>query len=493
METEKIITSKFTGEGLTFDDVLLLPAYSEVLPREVDTSTQFTRNIRLNVPIVSAAMDTVTESKLAIAMARMGGIGIIHKNMTIAQQAEKVRLVKRSESGMIIDPVTLQPSATIGDAEALMRKYKIGGIPIVDKDDKLVGILTNRDLRFEKNPQRPVTDLMTSENLVTAPFGTTLLQARDILQAHKIEKLPVVDDHNKLIGLITYKDIMKEVDYPNACKDKYGRLVVGAAVGVTHDMLERIDALVKVGVDAVCIDTAHGHSKGVLDAVRLAKKTYPDLDIVGGNVATGAGALALVEAGCDGVKVGVGPGSICTTRIIAGVGVPQLSAIFEAYKAIAHTGVPIIGDGGIRYSGDIVKALVGGASTIMAGSLFAGVEESPGETIILQGRKFKIYRGMGSLGAMQQGSKDRYFQDVEDDIKKLVPEGIEGRIPYKGYLSEVMVQYIGGLRAGMGYCGANTIAELQKAQFVKITNAGMAESHPHDVTITKESPNYSRR
>jgi IMP dehydrogenase len=493
METEKIITSKFTGEGLTFDDVLLLPAYSEVLPREVDTSTQFTRNIRLNVPIVSAAMDTVTESKLAIAMARMGGIGIIHKNMTIAQQAEKVRLVKRSESGMIIDPVTLQPSATIGDAEALMRKYKIGGIPIVDKDDKLVGILTNRDLRFEKNPQRPVTDLMTSENLVTAPFGTTLLQARDILQAHKIEKLPVVDDHNKLIGLITYKDIMKEVDYPNACKDKYGRLVVGAAVGVTHDMLERIDALVKVGVDAVCIDTAHGHSKGVLDAVRLAKKTYPDLDIVGGNVATGAGALALVEAGCDGVKVGVGPGSICTTRIIAGVGVPQLSAIFEAYKAIAHTGVPIIGDGGIRYSGDIVKALVGGASTIMAGSLFAGVEESPGETIILQGRKFKIYRGMGSLGAMQQGSKDRYFQDVEDDIKKLVPEGIEGRIPYKGHLSEVMVQYIGGLRAGMGYCGANTIAELQKAQFVKITNAGMAESHPHDVTITKESPNYSRR
>jgi IMP dehydrogenase len=438
-------------------------------------------------------MDTVTESKLAIAMARMGGIGIIHKNMTIAQQAEKVRLVKRSESGMIIDPVTLQPSATIGDAEALMRKYKIGGIPIVDKDDKLVGILTNRDLRFEKNPQRPVTDLMTSENLVTAPFGTTLLQARDILQAHKIEKLPVVDDHNKLIGLITYKDIMKEVDYPNACKDKYGRLVVGAAVGVTHDMLERIDALVKVGVDAVCIDTAHGHSKGVLDAVRLAKKTYPDLDIVGGNVATGAGALALVEAGCDGVKVGVGPGSICTTRIIAGVGVPQLSAIFEAYKAIAHTGVPIIGDGGIRYSGDIVKALVGGASTIMAGSLFAGVEESPGETIILQGRKFKIYRGMGSLGAMQQGSKDRYFQDVEDDIKKLVPEGIEGRIPYKGHLSEVMVQYIGGLRAGMGYCGANTIAELQKAQFVKITNAGMAESHPHDVTITKESPNYSRR
>lgn len=493
MEIEKIITSKFTGEGLTFDDVLLLPAYSEVLPREVDTSTQFTRNIRLNVPIVSAAMDTVTESKLAIAMARIGGIGIIHKNMTIEQQAEKVRLVKRSESGMIIDPVTLQPDATIGNAESLMRKYKIGGIPIVDSNDTLVGILTNRDLRFEKNPNRPVTDLMTTKNLVTAPSGTTLLQARDILQAHKIEKLPVVDNNNKLIGLITYKDIMKEVDYPNACKDKYGRLVVGAAVGVTHDMLERIDALVKVGVDVVCIDTAHGHSKGVLDAVRLAKKHYPDLDIVGGNVATGAGALALVEAGADGVKVGVGPGSICTTRIIAGVGVPQLSAIFEAYKAIAHTGVPIIGDGGIRYSGDIVKALVGGANTVMAGSLFAGVEESPGETIILQGRKFKIYRGMGSLGAMQQGSKDRYFQDVEDDIKKLVPEGIEGRIPYKGHLSEVMVQYIGGLRAGMGYCGANTIEELQRAQFVKITNAGMAESHPHDVVITKESPNYSRR
>jgi IMP dehydrogenase len=493
METEKIITSKFTGEGLTFDDVLLLPAYSEVLPREVDTSTQFTRNIRLNVPIVSAAMDTVTESKLAIAMARMGGIGIIHKNMTIAQQADKVRLVKRSESGMIIDPVTLKPTAIIADAEALMRKYKIGGIPIVDDNEILVGILTNRDLRFEKNLQRSVTDLMTSENLVTAPFGTTLFQARDILQQYKIEKLPVVDDNNKLIGLITYKDIMKEVDYPNACKDKYGRLVVGAAVGVTSDMLERIDALVKVGVDVICLDTAHGHSKGVLDAIRLAKKHYPNLDVVGGNVATGAGALALVEAGADGVKVGVGPGSICTTRIVAGVGVPQLTAIFEAYKAIAHTGVPIIGDGGIRYTGDIVKALAGGANTIMAGSLFAGVEESPGEMIILDGRKYKIYRGMGSLGAMEKGSKDRYFQDVEDDIKKLVPEGIEGRIPYSGTLSEVMIQYIGGLRAGMGYCGAGTIEDLKKAQFMKITAAGVAESHPHDITITKEAPNYSRR
>jgi IMP dehydrogenase len=493
MEIEKIITSKFAGEGLTFDDVLLLPAYSEVLPREVDTSSQLTRNLRLNIPIVSAAMDTVTESKLAISMARLGGIGIIHKNMTIAQQAEKVRLVKRSESGMIIDPVTLQPNATIGDAEALMRKYKIGGIPIVDKNDYLVGILTNRDLRFEKKPARPVTELMTAENMITAPIGTTLAQAKDILQQHKIEKLPVVGDDNKLVGLITYKDIMKVIDYPNACKDSYGRLVVGAAVGVTQDMLERVDALVNVGVDVICIDTAHGHSKGVLDAIRLTKQKYPGLQIIGGNVATGAGALALVEAGVDGVKVGVGPGSICTTRIVAGVGMPQLSAIFEAYKAIAHTGVPIIGDGGIRYSGDIVKALVGGASTIMAGSLFAGVEESPGETIIYEGRKFKLYRGMGSLGAMQKGSKDRYFQDVEDDIKKLVPEGIEGRIPFKGSLAEIMVQYIGGLRAGMGYCGAATIEDMKKGQFTKITSAGVIESHPHDITITKEAPNYSRR
>jgi IMP dehydrogenase len=493
MEIEKIIKSKFAGEGLTFDDVLLLPAYSEVLPREVDTSSQLTRNLRLNIPIVSAAMDTVTESKLAISMARLGGIGIIHKNMTIAQQAEKVRLVKRSESGMIIDPVTLQPNATIGDAEALMRKYRIGGIPIVDEKDYLVGILTNRDLRFEKNPTRSVTELMTSENMITAPIGTTLSQAKDILQQHKIEKLPVVNDDNKLVGLITYKDIMKVIDYPNACKDSYGRLVVGAAVGVTHDMLERVDALVNVGVDVICIDTAHGHSKGVLDAIRLTKQKYPGLQIIGGNVATGAGALALVEAGVDGVKVGVGPGSICTTRIVAGVGMPQLSAIFEAYKAIAHTGVPIIGDGGIRYSGDIVKALVGGASTIMAGSLFAGVEESPGETIIYEGRKFKLYRGMGSLGAMQKGSKDRYFQDVEDDIKKLVPEGIEGRIPFKGSLAEIMVQYIGGLRAGMGYCGAATVEDMKKGQFTKITSAGVIESHPHDITITKEAPNYSRR
>lgn len=486
-------TSKFTGEGLTFDDVLLLPAYSEVLPREVNISSQFTRNIRLNAPIVSAAMDTVTESKLAIAIARQGGIGIIHKNMTIRQQAEKVRLVKRSESGMILDPVTLTPGASVGDAEALMRKYKIGGIPIVNETNRLIGILTNRDLRFEKNQHRPITELMTSENLITAPVGTTLDQARGILQRYKIEKLPVVDDNNILIGLITYKDILKVIDYPNACKDSYGRLVVGAAVGVTADTLERVDALVKVGVDAICVDTAHGHSKGVLSMIRLLKKTYPDLQVVGGNVATAAGAKALVEAGVDGVKVGVGPGSICTTRVVAGVGVPQLSAIYNASQGLQGTGIPIIGDGGIRYSGDIVKALAAGASTIMAGSLFAGVEESPGETIIYDSRKFKVYRGMGSLGAMQKGSKDRYFQDVEDDIKKLVPEGIEGRVPYKGTLAEVMVQYLGGLRAGMGYCGAHTIEELQQAQFVKITNAGMRESHPHNITITKEAPNYSRR
>jgi IMP dehydrogenase len=494
METEKIVTSKFTGEGLTFDDVLLLPAYSEVLPREVDTSTQLTKNLRLKIPVVSAAMDTVTESKLAIAMAREGGIGIIHKNMTIEQQADKVRSVKRSESGMILDPVTLLQDAKVRDALEVMRKYKIGGIPIVDEKDCLIGILTNRDLRFEKNPARSVKELMTAANLITAPAGTTFEQARDILQKYKIEKLPVVDDNHKLVGLITYKDIMKEIDYPNACKDSYGRLVVGAAVGVTRDMLERVDALVKVGVDVICIDTAHGHSKGVLDAVRLVKQQYPSLQVVGGNVATGAGAKALADAGADAVKVGVGPGSICTTRIVAGVGMPQLSAIYEAAKALKGTGVPIIGDGGIRYTGDIVKALAAGASTIMAGSLFAGVEESPGETVIFEGRKFKIYRGMGSLGAMEHGSKDRYFQDVEDDIKKLVPEGIEGRIPYKGTLAEVMVQYIGGLRAGMGYCGSATVTELQeKAQFVKITAAGSAESHPHDIMITKEAPNYSRR
>lgn len=487
-------TTKFTGEALTYDDVLLLPAYSEVLPREVDISSQLTRSLRLNTPVASAAMDTVTEAKLAIAMARQGGIGMIHKNMSIEDQAEQVRSVKRSESGMIIDPVTLEVNSRVGDALDAMRRFKIGGIPIVDKDNHLIGILTNRDLRFETGLDRPVSDLMTSQNLVTAPIGTNLEQARSILQENKIEKLPVVDQHNKLVGLITYKDIMKVQDYPYSCKDSYGRLVVGAAVGVTADMLERVEALVKVSVDVITIDTAHGHSRGVLEAVKRVKNSFPDLQIIAGNVATGAGALALAEAGADGVKVGVGPGSICTTRVVAGVGMPQLTAINNAYEAIKHTGVPIIGDGGIRYTGDIVKALGAGASTIMAGSLFAGVEEAPGETIIYEGRKFKVYRGMGSLGAMKQGSKDRYFQDVEDDIKKLVPEGIEGRVPYKGSLKEVMVQYIGGLRAGMGYCGAPTVEQLQQtAQFVKITSAGVHESHPHNITITKESPNYSRR
>jgi IMP dehydrogenase len=480
------------GEALTFDDVLLVPAYSEVLPREVDISSQLTRGIRLNVPIVSAAMDTVTENKLAIAISRQGGIGIIHKNMTIEAQADQVRSVKRSESGMIIDPVTVTPDASVAEATELMKRYKIGGIPIVNKDNTLLGILTNRDLRFEKNLTKKVSDLMTTVNLITAPVGTTLEQARDILQEHKIEKLPVIDAQQKLAGLITYKDIMKVQDYPYSCKDSFGRLVVGAAVGITHDMLERVDALVKVAVDVIVIDTAHGHSKGVLEAVARVKKTYPDLQIIAGNVATGDGALALAKAGADGVKVGVGPGSICTTRVVAGVGVPQLSAIYNAAQGLKGTGVPIVADGGIRYTGDIVKALAAGANTIMAGGLFAGVEEAPGETIIYEGRKFKVYRGMGSLGAMSLGSKDRYFQDVEDDIRKLVPEGIEGRVPYKGTISEVMVQYIGGLRAGMGYCGAGSVEKLQNAQFVKISGSGIMESHPHNITITKESPNYSR-
>ncbi|HMP13089.1 MAG TPA: IMP dehydrogenase [Saprospiraceae bacterium] len=492
METQKIAPYKVLEEALTFDDVLLIPAYSEVLPREVDTSSQLTRDIRLNVPIVSAAMDTVTERDLAIAIARQGGIGIIHKNMSIERQAEQVRFVKRSESGMIIDPVTLREDATVQDAFRLMEQFKIGGIPIVNAENKLIGILTNRDLRFEARNKRPVHELMTKDNLVTAPAGTTLDQAREILQGYKIEKLPVVDQHNTLVGLITYKDIMKVQNYPNSCKDSLGRLVVGAAVGVTTDMFDRVEALIKVGVDVICVDTAHGHSRGVLEAVKIIKRQYPDLQVIGGNVASGAGAKALVEAGVDAVKVGVGPGSICTTRVIAGVGMPQLSAIIEAAGAIRGSGVPIIGDGGIRYTGDIVKAIAAGASTIMAGSLFAGVDESPGETIIYEGRKFKVYRGMGSLGAMQEGSKDRYFQDVEDDIKKLVPEGIEGRVPFKGALAEVMVQYIGGLRAGMGYCGAATIERLHEAQFVRITNSGIRESHPHNITITKESPNYSR-
>ncbi|HRD81483.1 MAG: IMP dehydrogenase [Saprospiraceae bacterium] len=493
MEREIAYPEQVLTEALTYDDVLLVPAYSEVLPREVDISSQLTRDIRLNAPIVSAAMDTVTEYRLAIAMARQGGIGIIHKNMSIAAQADQVRSVKRAESGMIIDPVTLGSEASVGDALGLMRQFKIGGIPIIDSNNRLIGILTNRDLRFETSLDRPVREIMTSENLVTAPVGTTLEQAREILQRYKIEKLPVVESDQTLVGLITYKDIMKVQDHPYSCKDSLGRLVVGAAVGVTADMVDRVDALVKVGVDVICVDTAHGHSLGVLQAVRNIKQLHPALQIIGGNVATGEGAKALADAGADGVKVGVGPGSICTTRIVAGVGVPQLSAVMFAAKALRGTGVPVVADGGIRYAGDIVKALAAGAGTVMAGGLFAGVEEAPGETIIFEGRKFKVYRGMGSLGAMAQGSKDRYFQDVEDDIKKLVPEGIEGRVPYKGTVAEAMLQYIGGLRAGMGYCGALNMEQLQQAKFVKITAAGFAESHPHNVTITKEAPNYSRR
>lgn len=484
---------KTIPEALTFDDVLLVPAHSQVLPREVDISTKLTTDIKINVPIISAAMDTVTESKLAIAIARQGGIGMVHKNMSIELQAEHVRSVKRSESGMIIDPVTLSEGAKVLDAFNLMKKHKIGGIPIVDSANKLIGILTNRDLRFESRLDKPVTELMTSENLVTAPIGTTLKMAKEILQRNKIEKLPVVDEHNTLKGLITFRDIMQVQNYPNACKDNLGRLVVGAAVGVTHDILARVQRLVDVDVDVITIDTAHGHSQGVLNSVKKVREAFPDLQIIAGNVATGSGAKALVDVGVNGVKVGVGPGSICTTRVVAGVGVPQLSAIMYAAQAIKNSGVPIIGDGGIRFTGDIAKAIAAGASTIMAGSLFAGVEEAPGETIIYDGRKFKTYRGMGSLGAMEIGSKDRYFQDVEDDIKKLVPEGIEGRVPFKGNLSEVMIQYTGGLRAGMGYCGAGTISDLQEASFVKITGAGIIESHPHDVIITKESPNYSRR
>lgn len=491
MEYLNYSQTKFVGDALTYDDVLLVPAYSEVLPRDVDLSTQLTRELRLNLPFVSAAMDTVTEKALAIAIARQGGIGIIHKNMSVEHQAEQVRSVKRSESGMIIDPVTLNPDANVGDALNLMGKYSIGGIPIVE-GKKLVGILTNRDLRFEIDMRRKVRDIMTVQNLITAPKGTTLEQAKETLQRYKIEKLPVVDAHYNLIGLITYKDIMRVFDYPIACKDSLGRLVVGAALGVSADLHDRLDALINVSVDVVVIDTAHGHSRGVLNAVRDVKTRYPNLQVIAGNVATGEGALALAEAGADAVKVGVGPGSICTTRIVAGIGVPQLTAVYEAALALKGKNIPIIADGGVRYTGDIPKAIAAGASSVMAGSLFAGVEESPGETIILDGRKFKLYRGMGSVDAMRAGSKDRYFQDVEDDIKKLVPEGIEGRVPFKGSLAEVMVQYIGGLRASMGYCGAKDITELQKARFVRMTIAGVAESHPHDIFITKESPNYSR-
>jgi IMP dehydrogenase len=493
MENNNTFNPKIREEALTFEDVLLVPRFSETLPRQVDISSFITTDLKLNAPIVSAAMDTVTEYKLAIAVARQGGIGIVHKNMSIAAQAEQVRMVKRSESGMIIDPVTLTKDATILDAELLMRKHKIGGIPIIDDHNKLIGILTNRDLRFETHQDRSVTEVMTSENLITAPAGTSLQEAKIILQKYKIEKLPVVDANNNLEGLITFRDIMKLEDYPNSTKDSRGRLVVGAAVGVKDETFDRIEALVNVGVDVVTVDTAHGHSVYVLNLIKELRKKYPYLQLIGGNVATAEGAKALADAGVNGVKVGVGPGSICTTRIVAGVGVPQLSAIMGAYQGLKGTGIPIIGDGGIKYTGDIAKALAAGASTIMAGSLFAGTEEAPGETILYEGRKFKVYRGMGSLGAMELGSKDRYFQDVEDDIKKLVPEGIEGRLPYKGTVNEVMIQYIGGLRASMGYCGAQTIPDLQKAEFVKITSSGISESHPHNVTITKEAPNYSRR
>ena len=483
---------KFVAEGLTYDDVLLIPAYSEVLPRDVDTRSYLTRKIRLNIPIVSAAMDTVTESELAIALAQAGGIGILHKNMTIQQQAEEVRKVKRSESGMIQDPVTLHEDATIGDALQIMKEYSIGGIPVINSGNKLVGIITNRDLRFQKELGRSVQEVMTRDNLVTAPQGTDLLKAEEILQNYKIEKLPVVDSDGKLIGLITYKDIQKFKNYPKACKDEHGRLRVGAAVGVLAENMDRVAALVAAGVDVITVDTAHGHSKGVIDMVKLIKSVYPDLQIIAGNIATAEAAIALADAGADAVKVGIGPGSICTTRIIAGVGVPQLYAVYECAKALRGRNIPVIADGGIKQTGEIVKAIAAGASSIMAGSLFAGVEESPGETIIYEGRKFKSYRGMGSVEAMAKGSKDRYFQDETDVVTKLVPEGIVGRVPYKGTLAEVVFQYVGGLRAGMHYCGAATIEDLQDARFVRITAAGMRESHPHDITITKEAPNYTR-
>ena len=485
--------SKIVGEGLTYDDVLLVPAFSEVLPREVNISTQFTRNLRINVPIVSAAMDTVTESRMAIAMAQEGGIGVLHKNMTIEEQAAKVRKVKRAESGMILDPVTLPLTATVLDAKASMKEHGIGGIPIVDNAGKLSGIVTNRDLRFEKRNDRMIAEVMTSENLVTAPAGITLAEAEDILQAHKIEKLPVVDEKEQLIGLITFRDITKLTQKPIANKDKYGRLLVAAAVGVTADAVDRVSALVAAGVDAVVIDTAHGHSKGVVGVLKAVKSAFPELEVIVGNIATAEAALYLVEAGADAVKVGIGPGSICTTRIVAGVGFPQFSAVLEVAAALKGTGVPVIADGGVRFTGDIPKALAAGADCVMLGSLLAGTKESPGETIIYEGRKFKSYRGMGSVEAMKKGSKDRYFQDVEDDIKKLVPEGIVGRVPYKGELFESIHQFIGGLRAGMGYCGAKDIDTLkEQAKFVKITASGIAESHPHNVTITKEAPNYSR-
>ncbi len=486
--------SKIVLEGLTFDDVLLRPAYSEVLPREVSTASQITKDITLPLPILSAAMDTVTESSLAIALARQGGLGILHKNMSIERQAQEVRLVKRNENGLILDPITLKPSQSLGDAIQLMRENKIGGIPIVDEQHKLVGILTNRDLRFEHDDTKPITEVMTSEKIITSDPDTDLNKAEAILNQYKIEKLPIVDEQGTLVGLITYKDIINVKNYPNSNKDKLGRLRVGAAIGITADALERVQALVDAGVDIITLDSAHGHSKGVIDFLKTVKSKFPELPVIAGNVATAAGALALADAGADVVKVGVGPGSICTTRIVTGVGSPQLSAILECAQALQDRQTRIIADGGIRYTGDFVKALAAGASAIMVGSVFAGTEESPGETIIYEGRKFKSYRGMGSVEAMAEGSKDRYFQDVEDDIKKLVPEGIVGRVPYKGSLAEVVYQFIGGLRAGMGYCGAKDIDTLKTtAKFVKMSAAGIAESHAHDVVVTKEAPNYSRR
>ena len=492
INTPTTTSKKFFGEGLTFDDVLLVPAYSDVLPRDVNTNTQLTRSIRLNIPMLSAAMDTVTEADLAIALAREGGLGVLHKNMSIEQQAAQVRKVKRSESGLILDPVTLRVEATIGDALRLMKENSIGGIPIVDAEGKLVGILTNRDLRFEENLSRKVNELMTSENLITAPEGTDLKKAQSILRKHKIEKLPVVNRKGILKGLITYRDILQVHNHPHSAKDGFGRLLVGAGVGITKDIGDRVDALQQVGVDVIALDSAHGHTKGVIDALKKIKKDFKNLEVIAGNIATADGAKALAEAGADAVKVGIGPGSICTTRIVAGAGVPQITALIEVAAALKNKNVGIIADGGIRYTGDMVKAIAAGASCVMMGGVFAGTEESPGETIIYEGRKFKQYRGMGSLGAMAQGSSDRYFQDNGEQAKKFVPEGIEGRIAYKGYLHEVVHQFTGGLRAGMGYCGAKDIAALQTATFIKITNAGMRESHAHDVEITKEAPNYSR-
>ena len=498
MATKKISPKKdssqrFFGEGLTFDDVLLMPGFSQVLPKDVNIKTKLAKDITLNVPLLSAAMDTVTEAALAIALAREGGLGILHKNMTIEKQAEQVRKVKRSESGLILDPVTLTADATIGEASRIMRENKIGGIPIVDATGKLVGILTNRDLRFEDNPRKKVSEAMTKENLFTAPEGTDLKKAEQLFKKTKVEKLPIIDKQGRLTGLFTYSDILKLKSHPNAVKDSFGRLLVGAGVGITKDLLDRVAALAAVGADVIALDSAHGHSKGVIDALKAVKKNFKNITVIAGNVGTATGAKALADAGADAVKVGIGPGSICTTRIVAGAGVPQLTAIMQAAAALKSKGVPLIADGGIRYTGDMVKALAAGANCVMMGSIFAGTEESPGETIIYEGRKFKEYRGMGSLGAMATGSSDRYFQDPEDDVKKFVPEGIEGRVAYKGTLREIVYQYTGGLRAGMGYCGAATISELQKATFVKISNAGMRESHAHDVEITKEAPNYSRR